>query len=220
MVFRRSHVLRRRFPKRRTFRRKARFAPRRYRRTVHSQVSKFRRGAWPVEFTISLAAGVPLWHGGSASFSLNLSAGYNELTTLYDQYKIAAVKVRFIPRFYNWVLSSTLAEAPRCYYCIDYDDQATPASEDEMLQRSNCKVFKAWRGFSVYFKPSADMTLWNTSTTSAYGRGYQPWIDCDNAAVPHYGLKWGMYHPGDSSGSATPYWDLHVTYYILCKFNR
>lgn len=217
-------IRRRRYVRRpRTYRRRPRYARRRVRRrpTRANRVAYFTRYATPLQIfhNVSASTGGTTTQGYSFNFSAIAASG--DFVGLFDQYRINGVQVKLVPRWNIEFQATQNVNTPRCYYTVDYDDSATLTTEGDVLQYGRCRMFKPNRGFSLYFKPSADLTYYNSTTSSGYGRGYNPWLDMGSQDIPHYGLKIFMLTPANTDVTATKFtWDLQVKYYFACKFTR
>jgi len=109
-------------------------------------------------------------------------------TAVFDQYQIARLEVRLIPR----VDSNTTATTGfgLVYSAIDYDDSTTPPSIASIEQRENCNVEPALREQSVVFTPHAALAAYSGVFTS-FANVKDMWIDSGSATVQHYGFKTG-----------------------------
>lgn len=140
-------------------------------------------------------------------------AGYTEFQALYDQYKILRVKMEFIPKVTAPELGSA-AHASNFWTIIDYDDQASPVSLDELMQRSGLKRTKCTSKQTRILRPMVAKPIYKDGLTNAYGPG-RAWIDAGNPDVPHYGLKWVL-EKADVAASMMSY-DCQVTYWVAFK---
>lgn len=156
---------------------------------VNSKARIYKQPTNPIRFVRRNAdyGAVPLSGvtGTGISFTFRLSnvAGYSELVSLYDQYKINAVALTFIPRM--TAITSTLTagniENVRCLTAIDYNDSTAPTGPDVVREYENCEVRGITEQFTVYIdKPK----IFDTSSTSRTA-----WIGTSSATTLHYGLK-------------------------------
>lgn len=121
--------------------------------------------------------------GISFTFRLSNVAGNAELISLYDQYKINAVSLTFIPRMtqITGTLTAGNVENVRCLTAIDYNDSTAPTSAEYLREYENCEVRSIVEQFTVYVdKPK----IFDTSSTSRTA-----WIGTSSATTLHYGLK-------------------------------
>lgn len=141
--------------------------------------------------------------GNGYNFILQQAAGYTDFTPLFDQYKISAVKLTFIP----WRTNSTVEfnsvaagtnTIPRFATAIDYDDSSAPANFDVLRQYQTCKITPITQKHTVFLKPMYSNEVYN-GATSAYSPA-RGWLDCTYTQVPHYGLKVGI----ESAGTGSP----------------
>jgi len=143
---------------------------------------------------------------------------------LFDSYRLRGVKIVGVPMTNAY---STANPGYRLLSCIDLDDDTLPASADELLQRSNCKVQQCTpqmtgysQMFKRYVKPRFLTQLFETNVSTGYGLGRRSqWLDCTDGAIPHFGLK--MYF--DTSAAALNLaitWRFTMTYYLDFKSLR
>jgi len=130
-------------------------------------------------------------------FFLNKCTNFLAYTTLYDQYRINSVVVKFIPtmtemvaRQYDDGTSGDLSEKiPSLFVVLDRDDENFLTSEDQargfrLHKRTTATKPQQWK-----FKPNTLQPIYRTGVTSAYSVTYGKWLDCSYADVPHFGLK-------------------------------
>lgn len=130
----------------------------------------------------------------SRTFSLDKVANHSEFTALYDQYKITGIKI-YMDYSPDVAMvggaANSMAYFPKLWIKRDYDDAATPTlTQMTESNMTKCIRFNSVRTtYSMFIKPATLATMYRTSLTSAYGSQWNKWIDCNNADVPHYGIK-------------------------------
>lgn len=156
------------------------------------------------------------------SFQLSDLPNYTQLTQLYDQYRILAVKAEFIPRtppiqYYNGTASQS-GSAPVLYTAIDLDDTISPTS-GSLLSHESVKCHGAFTPMSCnkyvrWLRPACAVELYQTGGFGGYGARTNQWIDTTSSSVQHYGLKWWV-----ATAATTPayYYDIVFTYYMEFK---
>jgi len=187
MVLVRRYRRRRVFRKRRTFRRRPQIARRRF---GTSKVYNFKRTAELANFSISAGAG---FSAAAYAFQLGNLPSVSEFTTLFDEFRINAVKVTFYPSAnVSWVSgSSATPPLGELYTVIDYNSADVPSSVNDMLKYMTLRRTFFNRPHSRYFKPRAVVTGVSDSATSNGGRMCLPhrsWFDCNTGNVRYYGL--------------------------------
>lgn len=115
------------------------------------------------EATTSLQTGIhspllvnaQMWNGGGS-----LPADFINYSALYDDVRLAAIKIKYIPYGNVNVINQTgpvnLYNAP-IYFCIDYNNEynnvsPTPLSINAMQEYENCKMFNPYRPWKKYIK--------------------------------------------------------------------
>lgn len=147
---------------------------------------------------------------GSIIGQLNAVPNFSEFTSLFDMYKINGLKVRFSPRA-NSAEVGTNQGLIKFFSCIDYDD-STAITLPEMLQYESIKQTSSNRDHVRFVKPRVARSVYQSPLVTAYSAG-RTWLDCNNTAVPHYGIKYLIQQLPAGNQS----YDVSVTYYMAFK---
>lgn len=136
------------------------------------------------------AAYVPL--AQATGFAMNALPGVTDFTTLYDQYKVTHIQLRFHLRIEPGAQVAADASYPRLFYITDHDDLTPPSSIDDIRQNSRCKVrvLQPNKEIIVNFKPSILTVMYQSALASGYTPAYNKWVGMSNTVLPYYGLKW------------------------------
>lgn len=177
-------------------------ASRRYRRArlgvMSRDVHAYRRYGTPTTVTLTGAA---TESDNSDSFSLSSVTNYSELTTLYDQYRIRSVTMKFhlVTNPDRLTIPGTDPAAnylappnyPKLWYVRDYDDNTavTLATMREM-GKAKFKIMKPNSIISVKLRPAVLTQLYRTAVSTGYSPQWPKKLDCSQSDIPHYGLKW------------------------------
>lgn len=146
----------------------------------------------------------------------------NDLTqnwgAIFDQFRIVGCKTTF------WATSNlpgVNTNPIMLYTSIDLDGQSVlPATEQELLQRSNVKQRQLTFGgnnpqyHQHYVRPRTAKAIYSGGVLSAYGLDTRKtWLDIRSAnGAPHYGLIHGYVAPS-GNGSPVPI-RIQTTYYL------
>lgn len=167
------------------------------------------------------------WSCAGYAFTLAMLPSYTEFTQLFEQYRIMAIKLKFLPCFSqndqeqsnaNSAATAPWAVNPRMYVAIDKDGQANTGSESAIQQYGGCRVIsEPLKAFSVYIKnPCVQLGTANAITIVGGAAKARQWIDTDNYNVQHYGCAVGGVIPFTSAGYAFRYYVV-ATYYMQFK---
>lgn len=231
MVYRRRRATRGRryrrksFSRRRRFYRKKRFSRRRGRRTrVHTFKRSFRQFGNVYNYYVA----------SSKSFTLTELPNYTEFTQLFDQFKICMVKLVFNFTKNDAPINSTgtapppgsnilTTSIPSFQWWIDRDDVDVPTiSEAAQIERNHKTMMN--HPVKIVMRPNVLTMAYEGAVATAYSPAYR-WLDCNDAATPHYGIKYIMDGSGQyRSPTAVPgedciigtYW-VDITYYCAFK---
>jgi len=131
-------------------------------------------------------------------FTLDEIVNVAEFTALFDRYKITGILLKF--QLINnpdaeFVPSSTTTLAatnyyPKLWYCFDPDD-ANPLTLTQIKERENvkCRVLKPNSTINFFVKPAVLLQTYRTALTTGYAPKFDTYIDCGQADLPHYGVK-------------------------------
>lgn len=153
---------------------------------------------------------------GSFQHALSDVPNYTEFTTLYDNFKITGIQLKFYPRLTDQTSPGT--SYGQFIWCTDYDDATAPTGVNELLQRQSTKVYipVGNRPLKFFYRPRAASAVYNGTGFTAYAQTSQnTWVDCNNAGVPFYGSKWVW-----TGTSAAYQMDVYATYYFKFKAPR
>lgn len=137
---------------------------------------------------------------------------------IFDQFRIVGCKTTF------WATSNlpgVNTNPIMLYTSIDLDGQSVlPATEQELLQRSNVKQRQLTFGgnnpqyHQHYVRPRTAKAIYSGGVLSAYGLDTRKtWLDIRSAnGAPHYGLIHGYVAPS-GNGSPVPI-RIQTTYYL------
>lgn len=155
---------------------------------------------------------------GAIVFSLAQVPNHTEFTSLYDQYKISAVKVKIVPRFNVTTPADATGLYPyngQLFTAIDYDDSGVSTTSD-LLQYQNCKMTRLTNLHQRYFKPRARQILQNITGSADARAPYKGYIDSADDQVIHYALKWAIPQFTTSAETIIKF-DVITTYYLAMK---
>jgi len=133
---------------------------------------------------------------GVMNVKASLINDISSLVAVYDQYRINYVTVTFIPKYNMMGVTNAGGGRPMSALfgsCIDYDTGTAPTS---MAQIADYNNFKFTRGLSIHkrtFKPRPQTTylVGATNVSSPFmTTTNNPWIDCNQPDVDHYGMRW------------------------------
>lgn len=138
----------------------------------------------------------------SMTFNLNQCTNANELTVLFDRYRILSALVRV---HYNVTNSSEIKTMPWIEYVQDYDDNTVPSIATMREKMGSKTKFFGTNKFLIKMgvRPRFADTVYQSGVTSAYGIGNRnEFLNTSYPAVEHYGIK-GILHNVPLSGAGT-----------------
>jgi len=157
------------------------------------------------------------------NFELSDVPNYTQFTQLYDQYRILAVKMEFVPEnCYGPTASGagvvTQVSAPWLTTCIDLDDSSAPTSSI-IQSHDTVKMHGVLNGNCVnkyvrWLEPQVAISAYQTGGFTGYIPKPKQWIDSNSAGVQHYGLKAWVFAPANSASYRV---QVIATYYMEFK---
>lgn len=213
--YRRRRYTYRRRPYRRTYRRTYNTRRRYNRKSVYNKVQLVKR----LGMVRGTSGADHLVNDGASkiiTFSLDLTSASDDFTRLYNEYKIRAVKVSFIPLANVSTLDES-AYSSLFYSAIDINgvDVNTPApTRAELREYQGVKWTPYNRIHSRYFfpKPSLFGDFPHTYSIATLG-GKQPWISTKFPAISYQSL---LISPPEIQGldPSTHIYKVECTYYL------
>lgn len=134
---------------------------------------------------------------GTAQFTMAQMAGSSELVNLFDNYRMLKV-------LYRWVITrnpdqvTTAANKgvyPRLVWRHDFNDGAV-ITRNQMMQSANIKEayfgdnYQKTRWYSL--NPALLVNAYESATQTAYLPKWRQWMDTNDNAALHYGLKYSF----------------------------
>lgn len=127
---------------------------------------------------------------------------YSHYSSIFDQYRINLVVVKFEPvmtqvvqRPYDDTTTGNLINAiPRYAVCIDRDDDSIQSFKN-IESRKYSRVKLATKAMTVAFRPSRLVPVYRTGATNAYKvDNSKQYCDMAFPDITHYGLKCAIEH--------------------------
>lgn len=127
---------------------------------------------------------------GSNQFALNDLNNVANYTALYDFFRIDKIVVQFIPcRMTQNTDPMSRGNAPMLMVGLDFNDNATPTTIDQVLHIQGVKIVPAYKSLKLTFVPRVSDTVYGP-ITSGYSEGKHLWIATSDPDTPFYGIKY------------------------------
>jgi len=149
---------------------------------------------------------------------------YTDLTTLYDQYRIDKIQIKFI-WMNNANSTGTNYVSPLLQVATDYDDIVAPTNNTTLTQFSNFKLWplgnKSQSQYTHSFTPKvseATTTVNVGGTTGTVLRG-PSFINTETPDVTHTGFKvyWDVPSDYQSNAISDGNIQIDIKYFLTCK---
>lgn len=179
-------------------------------------ITHFFKRTFLTEHTITNSGfqAIPSASGVYNSWNLGQLPNSTDFTSLYDKYKICAIKIKYV---FNRNSSDTVTanhELPTL--CTVYDDNDTNAlsNETEAVEYANYRVNRLDRVVSRYFKPKClNKDAGGDSVIEAKRR----WISREDNTHIHHGMKVGIDVVGTATGTTIGTLKVYTTFYVGCR---
>lgn len=139
---------------------------------------------------------------GALNFQLTNFPDATEFTSLFDQYRIVQITVEFLSLTTGPYVSPLTS-------IIDYDDSNAVASLNELLEYQTAMTTTAGANHTRTLTPHVTSAVYSGAFTSFAVAPNSLWIDCANANVQYYGLKY--YFPALSGGTNTVLYNVYIS---------
>jgi hypothetical protein len=136
-------------------------------------------------FNATFSSTIPVGVGLGVTLTLNDAPNSSEITSLFDQYRLAQATATYFP---------ISGAATTIYSALDYDDSNTPTFAD-LLQKDSFQANQSTQSFSRTIVPAVTSQIYAGVITTAYGIEKLVWLDSATSTVPHYGFKYFMQSP-------------------------
>lgn len=132
---------------------------------------------------------------GGFSHQLDEVPGFAEFTSLFDLYRIAAVKVMMIPNITEQIQSPAATAMPviRWVDVVDYNSSGSLASFNDAREFGTAKVhpISARYGYyKRYYKPRLLTAVEDDSSAIVVGGNRRGWLNTASVNIPHYGYRY------------------------------
>lgn len=136
--------------------------------------------------TVTVTNGVT---SGALVFALSDVPSPTDFTSLFDQYRIAQVRVEFLPLVSAFGPSTTATDLPYVLTAIDYDD-GTAVSTAALQQYGTCMSTSIIEYHQRVLNPRAALAAYSGAFTSYAQSPPGQWMDSASPSIQYYGLKW------------------------------
>lgn len=167
-------------------------------------------------------ANVVVTAGNPAFFTINHSLSdlpqVGTFSSLYDQYRILAVKVVFIPQYTVSYASTTPLVMTEIYTALDFDGAPVPTAVNTINQYTTCRRQLFNRPHVRYYHPSALSAVTNGGNviTGSVNIGSRKWFDIGYPSNLYYGLI-GAVTASQSAAIPAQLIRCQCVYYIQCR---
>lgn len=197
-------------PRRRAFRR---YGRRRVRGGLGNRVYNFKRTLF-LENSIGVTAAGNLY-SNHFGFTLGMLPAATDFTNLFDQYRINKVVWKAIPKFtvVNGISGTGNALLAQVHTAIDYDDANALPTGTALSEITQYQSHRMHRGTAIIRRtvvPKVELA----GGATVFPKAYQ-WIDCDNTAILHNGIK--VVIPKPLPAGTEMWYDVQMDVYLSCK---
>lgn len=113
----------------------------------------------------------------------------SQFLSLYDQYRLMAVRITFIPQYNSYQVGGTASTVPVIYTALDFDSATTPTQINTLDNYTTCRKQTFTRPHTRYYKPSPLLNTYISATTSGQANlSRKTWMNWNTSNVPYYGL--------------------------------
>jgi len=150
------------------------------------------------------------------TFALNGLAGSSTPATLFDFYRIDAVRMSVKPQNNAIsVVDPTVTKLVNMYWVLDYNDANVPALPSDMTTYETCMILAPGESGQRTFRPKIKVVV-NSAAGTDYMSAEPGWLPTTSDDVLHYGAK--LLAPVVNGAQAVlQTWTVTLEYYISFK---
>lgn len=123
----------------------------------------------------------------------DLGTDTTKFQALFDVYKIRKIVFEMIPVSTNNPTNNEGATpqifAPKIIYAKDYDDDTTPTSIENLLNRKGAYLTNFNSRKTCALSPTTAVPIYDGSLSYGYKQDRNSWLDCNDPNVKYYGIK-------------------------------
>lgn len=151
---------------------------------------------------------------GSTTWTLSGVINSSEFSSLYEQYRIDYVQMKWYLRIDPSAQTAASASYPKLYISRDYDSSGL-LSQSEMRERANTKiiVMNPNRPVTFGYKPNVLAETYRGTATTSYAPKWKQWLTMTANDVLHYGHIWNI----DDLTNTNYKVDMEYTVWFSCK---
>lgn len=191
--------------------------------SVPRKIRGMSRGKYHFKRTTHLADTIVTPAGGLGlffTFQLTDLPNYTEFSALFDQFRINAVVIKFVPTWTSNDINpqSTALYMPNFHSALDFDGPTTaPTAETDLLQYQS---YRMTRGHVVHMRkivPCVNVAAYESALATAYLPKRKQFLDMVDVATQHFGMKIWIDAPNLTSNLA---YKTYATYYFTTRSVR
>lgn len=182
----------------------------------------FKRCVYDGTWTFGTAVTNDFWRYVEAP--INKLPDIAEYATIFDEYRINAVKYTFRPRFDSNENGATNPPQSYAHVILDPNSTITPTGVftqnnlNAFLQNGNVKTYSCNRPFSVYYRPRYYAEV--SATTVGLHSTRTGFLRIGDNTIMHRGFHMFLQPNQMSSANVNLVLDIHITYYVTMRGAR
>lgn len=127
---------------------------------------------------------------GAYTFTLATLDQYSTFTSLFDQYRCAAIRISIVPQNNAIGLFTASTVYLESLYCVlDYDNSTALSNVAAARQYDNCIELAPAESLERTFKPRIAAAAYGSGAFTSYANMGDVWLDCASPNVVYYGVK-------------------------------
>lgn len=190
-------------------------------RSIVPATINVRRTVFGGNWTLSTAATNGFWR--YQVFDMSNFNNFAEFASIFDEYRVNAIKVTYRPSYDSITLPTTGSTAitqPQAYahVCVDPSSTLIPSGAygtsalQSLFENDGVKTFTLNRPFSIYYKPKVAEAVFNTGTASVMRSS--PWVRTSETATVYRGYHMFLQANNFATTNANVSLDYYITMYV------
>ncbi len=158
----------------------------------NGQLHNFERTTYQANQTLTCDANG--FAADTHAFRFNdLGTDVAKFQALFDVYKIRKIVLEMVPVSTNNPTNNEGATpqlfAPKIVWAKDYDDDTTPTSIENLLNRAGSYLTSFNKRRELSLSPTTAVPIYDGSLSYGYKQDRNFWLDCNDPNIKYYGIK-------------------------------
>jgi hypothetical protein len=147
-------------------------------------------------------------------FNLTNLPNYTNFQSVWDQYRIVAIRQTVVPQNNAiGLVTNTATTLLDLYSVIDYDNTSNLATVNTALAYDNCMIIAPGTSATRIFRPRVAAGVYTGSVFTGFANLEDTWLDSASPSVQHYGTKY-LVPAAAAAQTLLQTWEIATEYWV------